>query len=221
MKGNNIILRAYDDDMTLQIVGSSGDADHDAIVPVNEIIPAAEDVSFGISIIDPLSNVYIKVEKGASIIAGGSIVMTAGVDQRNGFIPFAEGINPVTVKVGNAKIVLDGTISAGGSFSAKTELNGAVKVNNAILAKAFIPVAVNVAVSESGIRVGESGTITAEGSVSLSAGLTLNIMTRSTTGALPISLAVSVVVADAYVETLGDITAKTGSILMDASANRR
>ena len=142
--------------------------------------------------------------------------MSAVISQINGFIPFTPNLNPVTVKIGNAKIILDGLVQAGTNFTAKTDLEVFIDVSNAILSAAYVPVAVNIALTESSIRVGEDGSVKAGGSATLKANSDITIVTRATSGALPISLAVSVAVVDAFVETLGDIIASAGNVLLSA-----
>ncbi len=155
------------------------------------------------SVMDIVTNAKIILEKGSNIKAGGSVVMKAVSSQKNNLVPFVEGANIINVKIGNAVISIFGNIEAGGAVEATASSTVNVAASNETLAKYYIPLAAGILVSEARVETGKDEVITAGGDVKLSLTSDVTLTTLSTVGALPISLALSVVVNDSHVQVLG------------------
>ncbi|MDO4545426.1 MAG: hypothetical protein Q4C25_04650, partial [Bacillota bacterium] len=198
----NVIIEAYDDDSQISI-----DVIPDA-VPVDKEITA--------SFFDMVSEARVLIREGASINASGSVSLTAATRQPSNMIPLVGGVNVINIKIGNAVIELLGTIEAGGSIKVDASSSVTISASNSILQQFYIPLAVNVSVTEAKVTVGENAKLTAGGDVSLSSNSTVTVTSLSTVGALPISLAVSVVVNDSHVEVLGQVVSENGDISLAA-----
>ena len=205
LKGRSIFLTALDDDKNINISASD--------------LGLPSDYTYQASIMDVVSGGSVMIGAGASVNAAGSVVIKAGSEQTSALLPLGAGFNFVSVKVGSADIDILGAIVAAGSVTAAASSLVNVAASNSSLAKWFIPLAVAVVVASSNVRVGDTGSVTAGGSVSLSSKTDVTMTTASTAGKLPISLAVSVAVVDSHVLVKGNVTSQAGSITLDAKGN--
>ena len=180
--------------------------DDDTLVSTDNPLPGSisDKISLGdemdASVMDIVTNAKIILEKGSNIKAGGSVVMKAVSSQKNNLVPFVEGANIINVKIGNAVISILGNIEAGGAVEATASSTVNVAASNETLAKYYIPLAAGILVSEARVETGKDSVITAGGDVKLSSISDVTLTTLSTVGALPISLALSVVVNDSHVQ---------------------
>ena len=199
--------------------------DDDTLVSTDNPLPGSisDKISLGdemdASVMDIVTNAKIILEKGSNIKAGGSVVMKAVSSQKNNLVPFVEGANIINVKIGNAVISILGNIEAGGAVEATASSTVNVAASNETLAKYYIPLAAGILVSEARVETGKDSVITAGGDVKLSSISDVTLTTLSTVGALPISLALSVVVNDSHVQVLGKIISGNGNIGLDAKGS--
>ncbi len=140
-------------------------------------------------------------------------------------------VNPnfINVKVGSAIITILGTVSASQAVRASASTTTSMEVTNEDIAKWCIPLGISVAVAKAEIVLGGSASVTSlTGGVALSASTDVTVSTKAATGALPIALAVSVVVADAHVSVkdnasihaAGDVTlAASGTVNVETVAS--
>ena len=219
VSAKNLIIAASDDDHQLDFtVGGSTVGIEDS----------GFDTEVSASLFDVVSTAKVGIGANAVITVLGDVVITAKCVQDQPML-LSANFNVVSVKIGSATIDIDGIIKAGGSVSASASANVTVVASNEILAKLFIPLAVNVVVTESAVRV--SGRIDAgssevaggagTGDVKLSADGNLSVTTTASTGKLPFSLAISVVVNDVNVE-LSDgaaVTATGGDVSLNANGS--
>ena len=179
------------------------------------------DVAF--SLFDCASTASITVDEGAKLESkSGALVLSATTSQTKGLIDLAGAsgsLNFINVKVGSATINILGTLISSSTVNATAKATVTISGNNSMLANAFIPLAVSVCVLESDVTVGNTGKITAAGSVSLSASNVTTITTRSTTGKLPISLAVSVAVINTHVKVYGEVASTNENVSLTATGN--
>ncbi len=132
-------------------------------------------------------------------------------------------INPnfVNVKVGSATITILGYLLAA-DISASASALTIMAVTNEDLAEWYIPLGVCVAAVEALVTVGGNASLTSTlGGVDLNAAAAVAVTTNSVTGAIPFSLALSVVVADAHVVVMNSaaISALSGDVVMHASGD--
>ena len=199
--------------------------DDDTLVSTDNPLPGSisDKISLGdemdASVMDIVTNAKIILEKGSNIKAGGSVVMKAVSSQKNNLVPFVEGANIINVKIGNAVISILGNIEAGGAVEATASSTVNVAASNEALAKYYIPLAAGILVSEARVETGKDSVITAGGDVKLSSISDVTLTTLSTVGALPISLALSVVVNDSHVQVLGKIISGNGNIGLNAKGS--
>lgn len=199
--------------------------DDDTLVSTDNPLPGSisDKISLGdemdASVMDIVTNAKIILEKGSNIKAGGSVVMKAVSSQKNNLVPFVEGANIINVKIGNAVISILGNIEAGGAVEATASSTVNVAASNETLAKYYIPLAAGILVSEARVETGKDSVITAGGDVKLSSISDVTLTTLSTVGALPISLALSVVVNDSHVQVLGKIISGNGNIGLNAKGS--
>ncbi|MCI6866405.1 MAG: hypothetical protein MR871_00355, partial [Lachnospiraceae bacterium] len=207
----NLIVNAADDDawVTIDTSGTLGS--------LGEKLDIDPEISA--SMFDVVSGATITLDKDGSITSSGDVVLNASSSQTSNLIPFLTGVNIANVKISDAKIALDGKITAGGSLTAKATSLVKIKASNEYLAKYFIPLAVGVIVAETRVDVGAEAVLKAKNDILLSSSSDVTLETLATVGSLPISLAVSVVVNDSHVNVAGNVISEEGNITLDASAN--
>ncbi|MEN6340037.1 MAG: hypothetical protein ABFD03_07915, partial [Clostridiaceae bacterium] len=216
LRGTNILINAKDSDVTLSISADDLGVDPDTI----DALPIDETTSADISILDVVSEATVTIAQSASLIAGGSVVISAESSQTHPLIPvLGTGFNMINVKVGTACVTILGSIQAAGNVDVSAKNVVTAEASNASLAKFFVPLAVGVIVADSEVTLGAGASIFAGGSVSMLSQTEVTLKVRSTAGKLPISLAVSVVVSDSHVNVLGSITSQAGSVTLSATGN--
>ena len=158
----------------------------------------------------------ITVEEDATVKASDAIEFKASAEQKASLLPVGEGYNFMAIKVGDAIIDILGNIFSGGSFGAQSSVLVDASASNTSLAQWFIPLGIAIAVTESRVNVGSNASITAGSNLSLLANSSVTISNIATMGTLPISLALSVVVADTLVDVAGNLTSQTGNVDLHA-----
>ena len=214
LTGKNIEVKGVVQAKEIIIEASENDTLLDIGVPdeVNNLIEI--DKSLSVSTMDVLTSSQIVIGKDASLQADGNVTLNASGSQKNNIVP-----SIINVKIGNVKIDILGSITAGGAVTASATSEFDAKADNKHLAEYFVPLAISVVVAESKVNVGEDAVITANGDIKLSSRSDVNLKTISTVGSIPISLALSVIVNDAHVEVLGTLISKSGNVTMEAEGN--
>ena len=181
--------------------------------------------AFSGSLFDFEASADIIVEKDASIEAvSGNVAASAVIEQNRSLIDLfgdaLAGINVINVKVGSADITVRGSIKARNNVSLTSRATVVMKASNEMLASAFVPLAVVVAVTDVSVNILDHAVVEAVlGSVKASADSNVSLTATANTGKLPISLATAVGVNDAHIKVGGDsrIIAK-GDVSLTASA---
>ena len=202
--GKNITMTAADSDSNLTPV----------IDAITENVGLDVDVALGLA--DVITGTEIRIHPNAMVNANGSVILSATSTQNQALLVVG-ALSPLGVKVGSSHIIVDGIINAAGSVSAEAINTFRQDASNSALSAAFVPLAVMVLVSDTEVNVGKTGTILANGAVSLKAATDIQTTCMSYTGALPITLAVTVVVGDTSVLVDGNVTSHNGDITLDAS----
>jgi len=216
LQGANILINAADSDVQLSI--SADDLELDSTA--EDVLPIDDDTSVDISIMDVVASASVTIAQSARLLASGAVAISAESTQTHPLIPvLGSGYNVINVKIGSAVITILGSIEAAGKVDASAKTLVTAEASNASLAKFFVPLAVGVVVANSEVTLGADASIVAGGSVNLTSKTDVTLTVTSTAGKLPISLAVSVVVADSHVEALGDVTSQGGSITLDAEGS--
>ncbi|MBQ3282228.1 MAG: hypothetical protein IJH42_00030, partial [Atopobiaceae bacterium] len=171
----NVILRGKDDDTNFTIT-----------VPVSEVVDQ-DDIVIDLSCFIFVCDGNVTIAKDAVVEASEFVSLEASSEQTHGMLPIPQ-INVITVKVGNAGIDVKGTIRAGASVSMTT--NGVITItcDGSTLGS---PIALAVAVMDNHIEL-DGATIESLGSVIMRATTQVMENVVSTTGLIPISLAVNV-----------------------------
>jgi len=209
LKASEILITGKVEALNVTMTASDDDTLFDIKAPDNAVTEKLNisDKSVNISFFDVVSAATIIIQENAEIDAFGAVTMTAKSTQAQAMIPLVSGINFVSVKVGKATIDIRGAINAAGSVKAAAGSSVTLASDNSLAAKFFIPIAVGVVVNETGVTLSEDGSITSGASIDLSADSAITLSSTSTTGKIPVSLAVSVVVSDVYAKVLGSINA--------------
>lgn len=130
-------------------------------------------------------------------------------------------INPnfINVKVGSATITIKGAVTAVQAIKALANTITKMEVSNEDLAKWCIPLGISVAVAKAVVVLcGNAAVTSTQGGVALGAATDVTVSTKAATGAIPIALAVSVVVADAHVTVQDNATINAaGDVTLTAS----
>ncbi|MGL5174687.1 MAG: hypothetical protein ACRC75_12610, partial [Olsenella sp.] len=193
-----------------------------------------KDISIDLSFFDVSTDAFVKICKDAVLDASESVLLSATSSQTRGFLPIA-AINAITVKVGSAKVEVGGTIDAGTNVELDSTGTMTIACDSSTLADLSkipvgvplgFPLAVAVGVLDNGVFL-DGAIVNAGGSLIARAITNTKITAVSTTGALPISLAVSVGVIDTKVEfkdstitTKGDVNGVArSSVIEKASAS--
>ena len=118
----NLIVNAADDDawVTIDTSGTLGS--------LGEKLDIDPEISA--SMFDVVSGATITLDKDGSITSSGDVVLNASSSQTSNLIPFLTGVNIANVKISDAKIALDGKITAGGSLTAKATSLVKIKASN-------------------------------------------------------------------------------------------
>ena len=214
LTGKNIEVKGLVQAKEIIIEASENDTLLDIGVPdeVNNLIEI--DKSLSVSTMDVLTSSKIVIGKDASLEADGNVTLNASGSQKNNIVP-----SIINVKIGNVKIDILGSITAGGAVTASATSEFDAKADNKHLAEYFVPLAISVVVAESKVNVGEDAVITANGDIKLSSRSDVKLKTISTVGSIPISLALSVIVNDSHVEVLGTLISTGGNVTMEAEGN--
>jgi len=202
LKGKNIVIKAEDSDKSVVA---------DKINEFANNIPGLElEIDFGS--FNFVTNAFIHVFKRASIISSGSVNMTASSSQTS-TLKISVGDKglqmPVAVKVGNAEIIIEGTVKADGKVSASSESIVDIGADSSGLAKFFVPLAVVVAVTSAETTLKSTGKIESGATTSLKSNTEVTTTCLATVGKLPISLAVSVASVDSHVNVEGTIVSQS------------
>ena len=176
-------------------------------------------LSDDLSIMDFVSDVSLKAEKGSTVYSRGETTVTSETDLTHGLIPYAAA-NTVAVKLGSSTLTLEGNITSAATVDIKSLVKIAIDVSNLLLSKWYIPVAVNVAISDAELTM--KGNITANGRIKAGAQSDVLVTTKAVTGKLPVAIAVSVIDSDAHVKVDGaTINSGKGRIELYANAETK
>ena len=212
-----IILRAHDEDSGYDLHGST----------------AGSIISYGLGdealtgqMFDIVSNAKITVEEDAALDAvEGALTISASVDQTANLIDLlgtdtdTDWMNFFNVKVGDALVKIFGDLTAKTDVIVSAKANVTMEVSNSVLSTLYVPVSFAVSATEASVEVVGSN-INAGGDVKLSSESSISAKASATTGDLPVSLAVAVVVNDAHTILGGDSTVKAGGdVTISSKAN--
>ena len=167
-------------------------------------------------------HVEINIHEDAGIYAADSVELSAIVNQNGGMLDITkitDALNLINVKVGTAKINVDGKIYAGvdlsdndqgkapweaegepetdgGSISMTTNVMSEIEAGSSN--KYLSSLAVSVAVVNSEININEGAVLKSGGDISAISKGNVKVTTHASAGSLPISLAISAVVTDVH-----------------------
>ena len=187
----------------------------------------------------------IIVDAKGAVYSGRSASLTARITQDGGILDITDitdMLNLVNVKVGSAKIKVDGKLYAGvgldsvldnqdniviGSneptITGKGDINLASEVVTTVDAgssnKYLSSLAVSIAVVNSELEIGKTAVIKAQGDIKASAKGTVNATTHASAGRLPISLAVSAIVSDVHTVVDGARLEAGGNVTLEAEGD--
>ena len=210
VKGQKIVINGAVIANAISLIAEDSDLLYDWSDKIPDAITSAAGAeTFQGSLFDFVSSAEITVNETGSLTANtGNVTLTASTDQTHKLIDLLGGKldsvlkldqQPLNVKVGNANIYIYGKITAADSITASSKANVSIEASNASLASLYVPVAVVVAVTESGVDIIGAEMTARNGSVSATAESTSSIKAESTTGSLPVAISVAVAVNDAHV----------------------
>lgn len=187
---------------------------------------SANDVSFDFTIEQPKTKVNITIEDGAVVTADQTIDMVV-VSEQDGFYLQAnilndssllEALNFFTYKDGNASIDIKGKLIAKGPIQAISKVViVSDTASNAF--KAFIPVGVCIAVSDSHINISGNAEVNSVSSILMRASNYIELNSQARAGVAPVALAFCLALPDTYVRVSDDATLIIGGdvyLLADA-----
>ncbi len=173
----------------------------------------------------------IVIGEKAAVYSSGDVILISKVEQTAGLISALSGINLVDVKIAHATIDVAGKIYAGYDAKANESVDGIGSVTmDASVSTTMgydsknkelggLPLAVSVANTEAAVNVRKGAVVEAGKDVSASSSSELKVATRADSGlgGLPAAIAVSVLINDAKTSVDGAVTAKAGSVKVDAT----
>ena len=131
----------------------------------------------------------------------------------------SDAINFFNIKVGSAQINVYGTVDSARNIVMASKANVSMNVSNATMAKAYIPLSFVVAVTSTGIEL-VGANVKAGGNVTVTAESTDSMKAESTTGKLPVSIAVAVGVNDSHILVSGNTSITAGgNVKLDNKAD--
>ncbi|MCR4866355.1 MAG: hypothetical protein K5921_05490, partial [Lachnospiraceae bacterium] len=208
LKAKNIVIKVEDSDSNVVEEAVNEVLGNEYV----QAIPGLGDAEIGFGTFDFVTDALIHILKSAKVIAGGSIDMSASSSQTS-VLKISAGEHgvqmPVTVKVGNAEIIIKGSIKAEGKVSAVSDSKVNVSADSSGLARFFVPLAVVVAITSAETDLTSTGKIESKGTTSLKSNTDVTTTCLATVGKLPISLAVSVVSVDSHVNVEGTIISQS------------
>ena len=202
ISAKNVILSAYGEDEALAAIDTS--VVKDDLNPDNNI-----DIELGLYKAN--RDIYIKIAENQQILADQVIDLNTQLILNKGFIPgedilsglVGKDFNPVTLKFGNADVIIYGNLFAGGCIHARSNVDVTIDAENELL-KVCVPITLAVSSGHSQVIVGKtahlvSGYCNSEGGQREQAGILISansvndLVAYTLGGSLKFSISLAVV----------------------------
>jgi hypothetical protein len=191
---------------------------------------SAEDAADGLSPLNIDLSLYnatadakIHVAETARLTASEAAVLIASIAQSKPYFPAVDELNFITVKKGSAVMDILGSITAGGSITAKTIAKAEIdiSIDEASLLK-IIPFSVAAADITSSLTVGGNAVINAGASVNLMARtrVSLNAYNVAATPKIPIAISGGIAIAKTELKVAGNSRIVSGADMLLTADSR-
>lgn len=215
LEGRTVVIE--DKLLGKNITITTQDQDNNIGKTVSPVTNKVSDTNVDLGIMDAKTETGVTIRENALLKALGSVNITSLSKQTQPLLVLA-AMSPVDVKLGTSAIRVNGRIEAAGSVNLGARSMFVSEVSSAAIAKVGPSLCVIVALSNTEVIVGETGSIEADGSVALNAESDLKVLNRATVGKLPISLAVTVVLNDVHATVQGSVVSG-GDVTLKAASN--